>query len=92
MDKDRHWVIWSNEHIAFWKPNHGGYCYKVENAGRYSFEKAREICKSGNYPSDETGYPIGRLADRKIVINEVMCPSPEYVEEMLLDNIKGMKS
>ena len=39
------WVIWSNEHTAFWGEGHRGYVSFVEDAGRYSFEEAFKICK-----------------------------------------------
>lgn len=76
MDK---WVIWSNEHTAFWRPNHRGYCSFIVDAGRYSFEEAFEICQGANYPSDDNGYPIEK---NRIVLHEVMCPSPEMIAHL----------
>lgn len=38
------YVVWSNEHRAWWGPNRAGYCTKLENAGRYDREAALAIC------------------------------------------------
>ena len=43
------WLIWSNEHCGWWRPNHAGYCYERKDAGRYSFEEACQIVKNANY-------------------------------------------
>ena len=42
------WIIWSNEHNAWWNPNEAGYTRSKTAAGRYSFERAKEICDSAN--------------------------------------------
>lgn len=34
------YLIWSNEHAAWWRPNASGYTAYIEDAGRYSREKA----------------------------------------------------
>ena len=36
-------LIWSNEHRAWWKPGRSGYCIAVEAAGRYSHADALAI-------------------------------------------------
>lgn len=38
------YLIWSNEHRAWWGPNRSGYVARVEDAGRYSYEQAIDIC------------------------------------------------
>lgn len=43
------WLIWSNEHCAWWRPNYASYCYERKDAGRYSFEEACHIVKNANY-------------------------------------------
>lgn len=42
------WLIWSNEHKGWWRPNEMGYTGHKELAGRYTFEKALEIVKDCN--------------------------------------------
>lgn len=39
------WIIWSNEHRAFWRPNRCGYTTAIEAAGRYSKAEAEAICR-----------------------------------------------
>lgn len=38
------YVVWSNEHRAWWGPDHRGYYTKLAAAGRYSREEALKIC------------------------------------------------
>lgn len=38
------YVIWSNEHRAWWRPNECGYCTMLAGAGRYTREDALAIC------------------------------------------------
>lgn len=80
------WLIWSHEHTAFWRPNHMGYTCEVSEAGRYSFKEAFKIVKGANYPSDDNGYPIDPFKGnqyRNNYLNEIMCPSPEMIEELM---------
>lgn len=37
------YLIWSNEHQAWWRPNSRGYTLYVDRAGRYSWEDAFKI-------------------------------------------------
>jgi hypothetical protein len=38
------YLIWSNEHRAWWGPGRSGYVTRIEHAGRYSYEQALDIC------------------------------------------------
>lgn len=38
------YLIWSNEHRAWWRPNSRGYTTSVIRAGRYEREEAISIC------------------------------------------------
>lgn len=40
------YLIWSNEHGAWWGPNGHGYTTGLETAGRYSKERAERIAQS----------------------------------------------
>ena len=76
------WLIWSNEHEAFWCANRNGYSYAIQRAGRYTFEEAFKICSEANYPSGNHGYPENADKRSRIgskVLHEVMCPSPEMI-------------
>lgn len=46
------WLIWSNEHSAWWRANQHGYTYARSEAGRYTFEKACQIVANANYGLD----------------------------------------
>lgn len=45
---DDTWLIWSNEHGAWWGWNHRGYVEKREDAGRYTLDEAHKICHGAN--------------------------------------------
>lgn len=42
------WVIWSEEHGAWWAPGKWGYTKSLAEAGRFSEEDAQAICQSAN--------------------------------------------
>lgn len=42
------WLIWNFERGAWWMGDRDGYTKKIEVAGRFAFDEAREICQSGN--------------------------------------------
>ena len=67
------WLIWSNEHRAWWGPGSMGYVGIIERAGRYSFKTAQEICDGANrYLPEGNTY-------------EVMVLSPEAAVALLAD-------
>lgn len=43
MDKPKY-LIWSNEHRAWWRPKSRGYTINMDRAGRYDREEAISIC------------------------------------------------
>jgi hypothetical protein len=45
MDKMKKWLIWSIEHNAWWMPHHFGYTNNRAEAGRYTLDEAKEICR-----------------------------------------------
>lgn len=67
------WIIWSNEHQAYWGPNNSGYRRKIENAGRYTYEEARAICFPGRGRAHRALEPIG---DGGWPPPELMFPDP----------------
>lgn len=61
------YLIWSNQHGAWWGPNSLGYANDSDLAGRYSRDEAADIVeRAGSY-----GAPEG-------VPNEVAVVAPEY--------------
>jgi hypothetical protein len=52
MTEDRkpapQYLIWSNEHRAWWRPKSCGYTIHVDAAGRYAHDEALEICRSAH--------------------------------------------
>lgn len=67
----RDWLIYSREHNKWWTSGERGYSSTIDEAGRYTRERAIQICKSAN---------IARPADDP---HEVMVPAPEAYEKML---------
>jgi hypothetical protein len=45
----REWLIWSNEHRAWWGPERCGYPLHSPQAGRYTLAEARDICRSRHW-------------------------------------------
>ena len=41
-------LIWSEEHGAWWRPGRAGYTRSIREAGRYSLEEAGDIVKKAN--------------------------------------------
>lgn len=71
------WLIWSNEHCGWWKPNELGYTHVRSEAGRYSFDRAYEIVTRANQ------YLRGEH-----VANETMCPDwGDLVQENIQSRI-----
>lgn len=42
-------LIWSNEHRAWWRPNSMGYTADIAQAGAYSGERATDICDRATF-------------------------------------------
>jgi hypothetical protein len=74
-DKIDAWLIWSNEHDAWWKPDSRGYTKLARDAGRYCFDDALEICIGS---CDDNDWTENRSSQTP---NEVMVPSPEMLAE-----------
>ena len=72
------YLIWSNEHSAWWGPGGNGYVHRVEYAGRSSQERAMIICtdamlgRRGHAPLQEL--PV-RLEDVGEIRLSTLCGS-----------------
>jgi hypothetical protein len=42
------YLIWSEEHGAWWSPDQNGYTRSIREAGRYSLEQAIDIVQRAN--------------------------------------------
>lgn len=42
------WLVWSEEHGAWWKPGRRGYTRSIREAGRYSLDEAADIVEKAN--------------------------------------------
>ena len=51
------YLIWSNEHSAWWMPNSRGYTASRATAGRYSLEEATRICLGANTHQSDRRVP-----------------------------------
>jgi hypothetical protein len=57
MAQDSSWLIWSNEHRAWWGPAQHGYVFSRADAGRYTFQKAMQIVMDANKYQSEKEKP-----------------------------------
>lgn len=63
LKKADQYLIWSNEHRAWWAPGSNGYVQRLAEAGRYSRQHALQICKdaqggwNGLAPAPEIAVP-----------------------------------
>ena len=60
-DKDLRWMIWSNEHRAWWRPSSCGYTRKIEEVGLYSYAEAKSICFLSHFRGFCTDWPPPRI-------------------------------
>lgn len=49
MNEEPNYLIWSNEHRAWWRRASRGYTTSIIEAGRYSRDEAMNICSGANY-------------------------------------------
>lgn len=48
-DSDSEYIIWSNQHKSYWKPNSMGYSIDIREAGIYSLKEVIRICDGATY-------------------------------------------
>ncbi|TYB69690.1 hypothetical protein FXF51_05885 [Nonomuraea sp. PA05] len=74
------WLVWSNEHDAWWGPARRGYTHDVWAAGRYAETDAAVICRRAAY-----GWREGALPP------EVMVSAPENDQDKFsVDDLRHM--
>src|SRR4051812_5202005 len=75
------YLIWSNEHQAWWMPNHSGYTTISERAGRYTKAQAEQICNGANYGWDEERNPNELPVDEEIACRLISKHHPEVKDK-----------
>lgn len=57
------YLVWSNEHRAWWAPDERGYTRRIERAGRYGRAQAIKIAgtRGGGWPIEGNPYEIAIL-------------------------------
>lgn len=61
---DETWLIWSNEHTAWWKSGHLGYTRRRSEAGTFSREEAEEIVRGANLHLADDAEPYETMVPR----------------------------
>ncbi len=51
------WLIWSDKHGSWWRPDRAGYTRLISEAGRYTYAEALALCGPAGLPW-ETSRPI----------------------------------
>ncbi len=64
---ENYYLVWSNEHRAWWGSHETGYVRRLRDAGRYSREDALRICR--NALGSATG--IGMFAELPVREDDV---------------------
>lgn len=88
---ERDYVIWSNEHTAWWAPNECGYRSRLSDAGRYDREEALRICTGARggreYNDNPTEVPL-LAADAELFWPDAMerYRPPEQAQEEQADD------
>ena len=71
------YLVWSNEHRAWWGPFHAGYVKRVSDAGRYTRQQALDICQRALGTAGQMGIfaelPV-RLRDVEDFVRGQMIP------------------
>jgi hypothetical protein len=52
------YLIWSEEHWAWWRPARRGYTTSMRQAGRYPKDEAEAICSSANFGLNFNEVPV----------------------------------
>lgn len=61
------YLIWSNEHLGWWKPGKNGYTRDLSKAGHYSYHQAIEICRAAIM----TAPHLGMIAELPVRFTDV---------------------
>lgn len=67
------YLVWSNEHRAWWRPNSAGYTTQLDKAGRYTKNEALKHCSGRD---QEPGRPLPELPIREDDLLSILVPLP----------------
>lgn len=70
------WLVWSNEHGAWWGPNHVGYTRVIDTAGRYDQAEAEAICGEAGVAGPRLFW-TGFGDESILAMPEVAVPAPD---------------
>lgn len=65
------YLIWSNEHRAWWRANAQGYTTSHERAGRYTREEAVKHSRARDQEDDK---PLPELPIREVDLKDILRP------------------
>ncbi len=65
MSAEPQWLVWSNEHSAWWAQNGNGYTFDRASAGRFTLARAVDILKDANLVR-----PTGQIAPQESIVRE----------------------
>lgn len=74
---ERTYLIWSNQHGAWWAPAERGYTQYIEEAGRYSEQRALAIVADATLDGRLRHTVESRRGEPLTVVDEVMVLAPE---------------
>lgn len=78
------YLIWSNEHNAWWRPESCGYTTFIESAGRYSKDEAEDICSSARSPVSDQIVPPEIMIEESVALRQMGSdPDVEAFEKMI---------
>lgn len=80
------WLVYSNEHRAWWGPGHHGYTTDTDRAGRYSQAAAAAICAKANIVPRDPPNEVMVLAPERAAIWSVGDLSDAELAEALIMN------
>ena len=69
------WLIWSNQHGAWWKPNRRGYTQTLEFAGRYPLQDALEVVSKATLDG-QLRHTVTSPDGTAAIVDEHMVPAP----------------
>lgn len=84
------WLIWSNEHRAWWGPAKLGYFTNTDRAGRYTREHAAAICAQANVvprdPPNEVMVLAPPLAQRTMTLALSEMTNEEFMRAIIVEH------
>lgn len=78
------YLLWSNEHCAWWRGNRHGYSRGLDGAGRFTREEALQICAKAAVQAAHVGY-IAEIPVRLLDIEEFLAGASNVPKEITED-------